>query len=360
MFEQMKLVSTAIVVLATLLVLVTVLPFVPTNDWWIRIWDFPRIQVAALLGLVLLAFPLIHDRRKLRTWGVAACVAVALACQLVLIRPYTPLHPIEVTRTASCASDSIVQLLVANVLMTNRRAEPLLDHVRRLEPDVVLLLETDAWWDERLAPMRASYPFVVSRPRGDFYGLHLFSRLELVDAKVRYLIDDYVPSVRAGLRLRSGALIDFHGVHPRPPPHQDTARRDAELLITAREVREIGPPSIVAGDLNDVTWSRTTRLFQETGGLLDPRIGRGPYPTYNANWPLLRWPLDHVFFEREFGFSDLRVLGDIGSDHFPVYAALCHAPGLADRREPPRPEPEDLKAAAEAIREGREEARERP
>jgi hypothetical protein len=69
-----------------------------------------------------------------------------------------------------------------------------------------------------------------------------------------------------------------------------------------------------------------------------------------------------VFFESEFGFSDLRVLGDIGSDHFPVYAALCHAPGTAERREPPRPEPEDLKAAAEAIREGREgreEARER-
>jgi hypothetical protein len=132
------------------------------------------------------------------------------------------------------------------------------------------------------------------------------------------------------------------------------------LLITAREVRETAAPSIVAGDLNDVAWSRTTRLFQDTGGLLDPRIGRGPYPTYNANWPLLRWPLDHVLFEREFGLIDFRALGDIGSDHFPIYAALCQAPAGNGRREPPPREPEDVEAARErSTQEGREEARER-
>jgi endonuclease/exonuclease/phosphatase (EEP) superfamily protein YafD len=355
----MKLVRTLVATAGALLVLVTALPIVPGNDWWIRMWDFPRLQVAALLGLVLAAVPLALDRRRWRTWGLAFGVAVALACQIVWIWPHTPLHPVQVGVTPSCPANATVRLLTANVLMTNRQAEPLLEHVRQLDPDLVLLVETDAWWDERLAPMKASYPFVVSESRGDFYGLHLFSRFELLDAKVRFLIDGYVPSVRAGLRLPSGTLIDFHGVHPKPPPHQDTARRDAELLITAREVRETSAPSIVAGDLNDVAWSRTIRLFQEVSGLLDPRVGRGPYPTFNANWPLLRWSLDHVFFEHEFGLVDLRVLGDIGSDHFPVYAALCHAPAGSGRREPPSREPDDLEAARETIQEGREEARER-
>ena len=168
-----------------------------------------------------------------------------------------------------------------------------------------------------------------------------------------------VVQVTAGIRLSSGALIDFHGLHPKPPPQHDTARRDAELLLTAREVRDTRHPSIVAGDLNDVTWSRTTHLFREVGGLLDPRVGRGPYPTFNANWPLLRWPLDHIFFEPEFGLLELRVLDHIGSDHFPVFAALCHAPGATNEGPLPRPEPEDLRAAREAIREGREEAREK-
>ncbi len=295
----------------------------------------------------------------MRTWAFAAALILALAYQLVRIWPYTPLHADEVAVAASCDPASRVRLLIANVLMTNRTAEPLLDQVRRLDPDIVLLVETDAWWDARLAGLKARFPYVVSEPRDDFYGLHFFSRFALVDPKVRFLIDEYVPSLRTGLRLPSGALIDFHGLHSKPPPQHDTARRDAELLLTAREVRDTRPPSIVAGDLNDVAWSRMTHLFREVGGLLDPRVGRGPYPTFNANWPLLRWPLDHIFFEPEFGLLELRVLDHTGSDHFPVFAALCHAPDARSERVLHLPEPEDVRAADEAIREGREEAREK-
>ena len=354
----MRLVAVAVAILGGILMLGTALPLLPSNEWWVRVWDFPRIQVAVLIGLVALAVPFTLDRRALRSWAFAAGLLLALVYQLVRIWPYTPLHPTEVEVAGSCGASSTVRLLIANVLMTNRRAEPLLDYVRRLEPDVVLLVETDGWWDQRLTALKASYPHVVSEPRSDFYGLHLFSRFELVDPRVRFLINGYVPSVRTGLRLPSGALIDFHGVHSKPPPQHDTARRDAELLITAREVRDSGPASIVAGDLNDVAWSRTTHLFREVGGLLDPRVGRGPYATFNANWPLMRWPLDHIFFEPDFGLMELRVLDWIGSDHFPVYSALCHAPKATGKPKPPRPEPEDLRAAGEAIREGREEARE--
>ena len=98
----------------------------------------------------------------------------------------------------------------------------------------------------------------------------------------------------------SGTIIDFHGVHPKPPPLHDTKRCDAELLIVGRQVRSGSRPAIVAGDLNDFAWSDTTRLFQQISGLLDPRIGRGLYSTYNANWPFLRWPIDQVFFENSF------------------------------------------------------------
>lgn len=140
----MKLVTTLLVVLGALLVLTTVLPIVPSNDWWIRMWDFPRMQVAALLGLVLVAVPLTLNWRRRRTWGLVSAVAVALAYQLVWIWPHTPLHPVQVELTPYCPSDATVRLLTANVLMTNRQAEPLLEHVRRLDPDVVLLVETDA------------------------------------------------------------------------------------------------------------------------------------------------------------------------------------------------------------------------
>jgi hypothetical protein len=40
--------------------------------------------------------------------------------------------------------------------MTRQASGAAAEHVRRLGPDVVLLVETDGWWDERLAPMKAS------------------------------------------------------------------------------------------------------------------------------------------------------------------------------------------------------------
>jgi len=227
-----------------------------------------------------------------------------------------------------------------------------------VNPDVVLLVETDAWWDGRLEPLNERYPHSVRHPQENGYGLHLHSRLELIDPRVRFLIEEDVPSVKTGIRLRSGARIDFHGLHPKPPPLQDTKERDAELLLVGKEVRADGAPAIVAGDLNDVAWSRTTELFREISGMLDPRIGRGLYATFNADWPLLRWPLDHVFFEESFSLIEMSVLDDIGSDHFPLFVALCHDPRAARTQHKPDAAPSDVEEADEAIREGREEAAE--
>ncbi|WP_034855295.1 endonuclease/exonuclease/phosphatase family protein [Sinorhizobium sojae] len=345
----------AVIGLGSLGVAATVVPFIPSDEWWIRIWDFPRIQVAVLLAVMLGAVPFSLPIRRRRTAAFAVALTVALGWQIFAILPYTPIVATEAKAAENCDQRSRIRLLVANVLKSNRNAEPLLSLLDRLRPDILVLVETDAWWDTQLAPLKESYPYGVAYPQENGYGMHLFSRFELIGPEVRFLIDDYVPSIKTGLLLPSGARIDLYGLHPKPPPLQDTARRDAELMIVGREVRMETAPAIVAGDLNDVAWSRTNSLFQEISGLLDPRIGRGPYATFNANWPFLRWPLDHVFFEDSFQLLHLAVAGNIGSDHFPFFVALCHRPAAEAEQEQPRPEPSDVEAADEAIEKGREE-----
>ena len=125
--------------------------------------------------------------------------------------------------------------------------------------------------------------------------------------------------------------------------------RYVELIVVGKAVRASPLPGIVAGDLNDVAWSHTTRLFQRISGLLDPRIGRGMFNTFHSSLPFLRFPLDHIFHCPDFRVVRLKKLARIGSDHFPVFAELSYEPRAA-QPAPPRPEPADHEEAAEKER----------
>jgi endonuclease/exonuclease/phosphatase (EEP) superfamily protein YafD len=90
-------------------------------------------------------------------------------------------------------------------------------------------------------------------------------------------------------------------------------------------VKEYDGPCLVIGDMNDVAWSYTTDLFLKLSGLLDPRRGRGVFSTFNANYPLLRWPLDHFFISSHFRLVNMKVEKHVGSDHFPISISLAIA-----------------------------------
>jgi len=337
-----------------LLILATALPLVRTGAWWIRVLDFPRAQIAIAILLVLIAGAFVYRPSGLLDYVFLIGLVASLAYQTWCIFPYTRLASPQVVQSSTSDPDSRIRLLIANVLMDNRRADDFLALVRANNPDLMLAVETDAWWDGQLSALERDYPFSVRHPLENTYGMHLFSKLELRSSQVRYLVEDDVPSIHAGVRLRSGDWIDFHGVHPRPPrPSDDTEERDAELLIVGKEVAAKPGAAIIAGDLNDVAWSYTTRLFQKISGTLDPRIGRGMFSTFNARWPLLRWPLDHVFHEEPFALVEMRRLGFFGSDHFPVLAELRYRSELAHRHEAPEADGEDEEEARAMIEEGK-------
>ena len=347
-----------LIAVAAALVVLTFLPAWQTDHWWVRQWDYPRIQVAALLLIVGTALWFIKTRRTRWFWGLLAAMAAALAWQVSHFLAYLPPYPKEVADAKSCAPGRKISLLNANVLLTNKRYSQLLRLVDERQPDILLLLEPGAGWANAVAPLAARYPYRLSEPVPNTYGMILMSRLPM-EGRIEHRLQAGVPSADVRVRMRGGQEVLLHALHPEPPwPGDDSGERDAELVSVGREVRNDGRASIVMGDLNDVAWSRTSRLFKKVAGMGDPRIGRGFYPTFTADYPLLRWPLDHLFVSPHFEVMELGVLPAIGSDHFPIFFRLCLTDRAGQRQVSRNASSATEAEATEELQEGRAEKRE--
>jgi endonuclease/exonuclease/phosphatase (EEP) superfamily protein YafD len=350
----------ALRLLAAFVVMGTLLPLIREPHWWIRVFDFPRVQLALLATLVLGAY-LWHVRsnrgalRRPCDVVLIMLLIVALGYQTWQIWPYTRLHPVQSIDAEEQEAGHSFRLIVSNVLMDSRDAGRWLGEMRSAEPDVVLMLEPDAWWIEQVQPLRRELPFAVEHPLDNTFGIALYSRFPLRDVSVRNVVEDDIPSIWGTFELPAGDRVRFAFLHPRPPQvAQDTDERDAELVLVAREVDGHEGPLIVAGDFNDVAWSYTTKLFQNLTGLLDPRIGRGFYSTFHARYPPLRWPLDHAFHSKHLALVEIRRLDSGESDHFPILIELAVVPAAASKQEAPDAEAEDHDQAEEIIDEARD------
>lgn len=322
-----------IAALTTLVAVTTILPALPIAHGFVRVCDFPRLQIA-LLAALLLPVTLVFGPGGWAQWLMLGVQLAVVVRQGLICLRYTPLW-----RNQSIAVDgpppegSDVRIVTCNVKMSNRRYDQLAETISRADPDIAIFLEVDAGWCEALRTLAKDRPHVVQRPQDNSFGILVLSRLELDEVDVRFRLLPDVPSVNAAVRLVDGRRFRLHVLHPEPPvPYADTIGRDAELVLTAEEINADTLPAVVTGDLNDVAWSRTTHRFQRLTGLLDPRVGRGFYNSFHADYPFFRWPLDHLFHDAQFRLVRLDRLDHVGSDHFPMLfeVSLAHEKKAAE------------------------------
>jgi endonuclease/exonuclease/phosphatase (EEP) superfamily protein YafD len=356
-----------LVLLLTVVALIaTLLPLLRAEAWWIRVFDFPRLQIVGL-ALLTLAGGLVLEWHELPGyWGIGLLLALlgAVVYQVVRIVPYTPLASKQVGDTTLPDDTRHISLAVMNVLQFNKHGKEALAELERIDPDIIMAVETDKWWLEQLKPLEKTHPHTCHEPLDNTYGLLFFSRLPVRDCHIKYLLDDDVPSLHTHVQLPDGKTwVRLYGLHPKPPAPQESktsTRRDAELLLVGKEIEKKDEPTIVFGDMNDVAWSHTSELFRRISGLMDPRVGRGLLPTFHADYSLLRWPLDHVFVSADFKVEDIQRLNYVGSDHFPIYIKLTYEPHdkHIQKQNAEEADEEDHEEAAEKIRDGFEEERE--
>ena len=348
-------------ILAVVVVWLSFWSLIPRDEWWFRGADFPRLQIL-VLGIIafilLLGWDSPWDRwREIVLIGLIA----ALAYQLKMVLPYTFIWKKQVkqVRKEQLDSSKQISILVSNVLTPNKKYDALIAQIKEYQPDVVLTLETDDVWQKQLEVIEPDYPYRVPVPLDNLYGMHLYSRLKLSDTEVKFILSDEIPSIHTTVILDSGNQVQLYCLHPKPPSPteaKDSKLRDAELLIVGDQIKDLDESCIVMGDLNDVAWSRTTRLFQRISGLLDPRVGRHYVNTFHADYPLLRWSLDHVFHSTDFALVEMKRLKHMGSDHFPIYVVLQTGRIFEQVQQELEQTEEDEEKAQEAIQEGIEKA----
>ena len=343
------------------LVLTTLLPFWRANHWWVRACDFPRLQIGGAAAAGALLGGLMWRRLSNGDRALVASLAGAAIVQGVQIFPYTPAARNEVLQANGDGEDEL-RILTANVLQVNRETNALVEFIAARKPDVILLTEPDEWWEKQMRPFEKDYPYVIRQAQTNTYGMLLYSKLELLKPEVRFLVKDNIPSMRTRMKLRNGETIWFYGVHPEPPGTatrngdiRGSGPRDVEIILAAKEIEPLKAPVVIAGDFNDVAWSHTTRLFKRISGLLDPRVGRGLFNTFHADYAPLRYPLDHLFHSDDFELVEFERGPHTGSDHFPIFAILKRTKVASALQEQRQADKEDREEAERILREGPEE-----
>ena len=346
-------------ILGTLAILLTLIPFIPADNWSVRIFDFPHLQLTFFTLLVLTAYFIKFDIRKWSDYVFASVLLLCFFFQVTKIIPYTPISRYEVKpASTSVLGDTVrdrLSIYTANVQQSNTKDEPVLNDAKSFDADVLLFTETNADWISILVDgLGTEYAHRIEVPMENTYGMLLFSKHKLEESLTRFLVEDTIPSIDIRLVLPSGEKIRLFALHPAPPTpahNPSSVDRDAELIKIGQMAKNSKIPVVVMGDFNDVAWSETTRLFQSYSGLLDLRKGRGLYNTYNAKYWFVRWPLDHVFVSPHFRIIDIELGREIGSDHFPFYTALSLEPASVPAQELSAPDASTIERANEQLKE---------
>ncbi len=271
--------------------------------------------LAAAVGGALLAVG-----RKWRL-GLAALPAVVFTVGPEL-RGYWPHQTPRV-------SGRTVTVMSANLLGSSRDTGSLAREITAADPDLLFVQEYTEFWHEAVfSAVGTRYPYVVTIPRGDNYGMAVYSKLPFTGS-------DPVRLTLAGLTkpcLKTTVLIDerpvtFISVHLVPPKGVEHFRQQCAQLADLLEVTatESNPVTLV-GDFNFTPRSRLGGALRHLGLTTCHDLagwGRGttwPVDGLGRYLPGLR--IDHIYLSPELTCVAYRTGVGEGSDHRPVLARI--------------------------------------
>jgi endonuclease/exonuclease/phosphatase (EEP) superfamily protein YafD len=275
------------------------------------------------IGLFVLAIAL--AAAWWRKWRLVLASA-PLACLIVgpVLASYRPKHP-------PAPRGQTFTIMSANLLVLNHDTQSMIDEVRRVKPDVLLLQEYAPHWHHAIhAALAGDYPHSVTLPREDAFGAALYSRLPFAESpRVDVgLAGEKLPEIRAVVEC-DGQHVAVYNLHLLPPRRLDYVRvQRAQLADLIEMLRREPLPFIVGGDFNFTPRSPNAAALRRLG-LREAQSIAGVGPGHT--WPVLgvlRYlavpgiRLDQLYLSDALTCTAVETGEGQGSDHRPVHALI--------------------------------------
>ncbi len=308
-----------LIVISIVLLIISVLPFSKKQHWIFRVPEFLKLQILTIqIPIFFFSFFYFYESIVLQILNFIQLLFI-LYHIFIFIR-YTKVFKKKHISKTTKSSESI-KIISVNVYQFNTKFQKLIALIEKEKPDILLTMESNKGWEKSLRVLENEYIFNHKVTLENTYGMHLYSKLKIINAKTHYFVADDLPSIEAEIESKEGNKFVLFGVHPPPPSptEEDTSKeRDGDLLSIAKRIRNIKSEVICIGDFNNVAWSESSKLFRKTSELIDARVGRGLICTFHANYWFFRVPLDLIFHTPNIFIEELKTYPSIDSDHFPL------------------------------------------
>lgn len=298
-------------VLAVILSIATVASSLARYHW---VFDTAaNLRVQGLVAITVLGVMAL----LLQRWSV-----VGIATALMLIN-LSMMNFGAMAKAEDFADRTPLRLVTTNVLSSNKRHDDIIDELRAMDADVMVVIELNSSLAERLREaFDQSHPHLAFHEQdlGNF-GIGILSRLPLRSIKTLRL--------NGGPVTLAASLDDYHiiATHPLPPLGQrNFVTRNRQLQTLAAQVRP-GPErprrTILVGDLNLTPWSANfTDLLSSTGlRRAAPRWDLRPTWYARPSFPL-GLQIDHVLISDDLACTHFQIGDEHGSDHRSVSVTL--------------------------------------
>jgi endonuclease/exonuclease/phosphatase (EEP) superfamily protein YafD len=222
--------------------------------------------------------------------------------------------------------DSInLKVMLSNIYGNNNQYQKVIDLIKQENPDIIVLQEYTAIWDQELTSIETIYPYTLKRNRQDNFGMAIYSKIPLEKSDTLYFSEANIPTFYTHFTLQNQE-IDLIAIHPFPPLNSSLfSLRNQELNQTANYFNQIKNNSdhqIIIGDFNTTMWSPIYRQFSQQTNLKNTRLGFGILPTWRVDSFIFAIPIDHCLISQNIQVKNFKVGNNINSDHLPIIADL--------------------------------------